>query len=86
MKSNCINCGAPIHNSKCDYCGTEYNLDAFGQINEYKIKLNIMGKEKEFYISNIEKHSIWLSGNRNLQGHLIHEKICDKLELKLIEM
>ena len=21
---NCKNCGAPLHNYKCDYCGTEY--------------------------------------------------------------
>lgn len=21
---NCKNCGAPLHNSKCEYCGTEY--------------------------------------------------------------
>lgn len=24
MMSNCKNCGAPIHNGKCEYCGTEY--------------------------------------------------------------
>ena len=22
--TNCKNCGAPLHNGKCDYCGTEY--------------------------------------------------------------
>ena len=22
---NCPQCGAPIHDGKCDYCGTEYN-------------------------------------------------------------
>lgn len=24
-KSNCKNCGAPLHGLKCEYCGTEYN-------------------------------------------------------------
>lgn len=24
MITNCKNCGAPLHGSKCDYCGTEY--------------------------------------------------------------
>jgi hypothetical protein len=23
--NNCKNCGAPIHNGKCEYCGTEYS-------------------------------------------------------------
>lgn len=22
--TNCKNCGAPLHNGKCDYCGSEY--------------------------------------------------------------
>ena len=24
MLTNCVNCGAPLHGSKCEYCGTEY--------------------------------------------------------------
>lgn len=23
-QSNCKNCGAPLHGSRCEYCGTEY--------------------------------------------------------------
>jgi hypothetical protein len=22
--TNCVNCGAPVHNHKCEYCKTEY--------------------------------------------------------------
>lgn len=22
--TNCVNCGAPLHGNKCEYCGTEY--------------------------------------------------------------
>ena len=22
---NCVNCGAPLHGIRCDYCGTEYD-------------------------------------------------------------
>ena len=29
---NCINCGAVVKQSKCEYCGTEYNLS----FNDYK--------------------------------------------------
>lgn len=25
--TNCVNCGAPLHGSVCEYCGTEYNLN-----------------------------------------------------------
>lgn len=24
---NCVNCGAPLHSHKCEYCGTEYEFD-----------------------------------------------------------
>ena len=24
LPTNCKNCGAPLHGSRCDYCGTEY--------------------------------------------------------------
>lgn len=86
LKTNCINCGAVLHSDKCEYCGTEYTVDGFGQINEYKVKLNIMGEDKEFYISNIEKHNIYSEAYRNVEGNLVIEKVADKLELKLIEM
>lgn len=86
MKTNCINCGAPLNNNKCDYCGTKYTLDEFGQINEYKVKLNIMGQEKEFYISEIETHCIYSDAYRDINGKLARKKICNKAELKLIEM
>lgn len=33
--TNCINCGAPLHGNKCEYCGTEYgnNFDSNNHIN-----------------------------------------------------
>lgn len=27
VKPNCVNCGAPLHGCKCEYCGTEYDFD-----------------------------------------------------------
>lgn len=35
VKSNCVNCGAPLHGCKCEYCGTEYDSD------EIKIKYEV---------------------------------------------
>ena len=86
MKTNCINCGAPLKDKKCEYCGTEYTLDNYGQINEYKVKLNILGHEKEFYIGEIERHSICSGFYRDINGMQIREKIGDKLEIHLIEI
>lgn len=33
--TNCINCGAPLHGNKCEYCRTEYgnNFDFNNHIN-----------------------------------------------------
>ena len=86
IRTNCINCGAPLKNGKCEYCGTEYHLDSLGQVKEYKVKVNIMGQEKDFYIGKIEKHSIFGDSHRDVSGNLITNKICDKLRLELIEM
>ena len=55
--TNCINCGAALHGTKCDYCGTEYHLDDLGRIKEYYVKLELFGQIREFYIGCIEvKH------------------------------
>ena len=26
LGTNCVNCGAPLHGGKCEYCGTEYPM------------------------------------------------------------
>lgn len=54
--TNCKNCGGVLHNQSskiciCEYCGTEYHLDDLGHIEEYKVKLDVMGREMMFYIS-----------------------------------
>ena len=40
-KTNCSNCGAPLADGKCKYCGTEYKKK------EKEIKYFYMGKEIE---------------------------------------
>ncbi len=89
MKTNCINCGAPLHNSegitKCSYCGTEYNCDKRGYIEDYKVKLNIRGQEREFYISDITAEYI-CDSYRSVLGDLRINKSKPKLKMELIEM
>lgn len=85
--TNCINCGAPIHNNKCDYCGTEYTLDEMGRINEYKVKLNILGEDRCFYIGDIKVNRLFSDGPyRNFNGDLVANEIAKKIKLTLIEM
>lgn len=38
--TNCKNCGAPLHGSRCEYCGTEYPVDV-GYDN--KVTVNVTG-------------------------------------------
>lgn len=53
--TNCKNCGAPLHNYKCDYCGTEYEY--IQEINDFKqvITLFIGGHKRKFYIGSITR-------------------------------
>lgn len=89
QKNNCINCGAPLCNDgeiiKCAYCGTEYNCDKRGYIEDYKVKLNIRGQEREFYVSNITAEYI-CDGYRNVIGDLSINYSKPKLKMDLIEM
>ena len=86
IKTNCINCGAPLHSCKCEYCGTEYHMDSYNRISEYKVKLNIMGQEKEFYIGKVENHRFFTDCQRSADGRLSLNGKCNKLKLELIEI
>lgn len=51
-----------------------------------KIKFNILGEEKDFYVSHIEKENIYGSCNRMKRGELTQNKIDEKLKIQMIEM
>lgn len=60
-KKRCINCGAQLTGTKCDYCGTEYDTDSNGNvgikgkmINDYIVELEIDGENVRFYVGDIE--------------------------------
>lgn len=38
MSTNCVNCGAPLAGSECQYCGTEY-ADASDSVKKQKAEL-----------------------------------------------
>ena len=62
LRTNCKNCGASLHYDKtnygkavqCKYCRQEYHIDQLGRIEEYKVKLEFMGKVIDFYIQSFE--------------------------------
>ena len=94
LRTNCKNCGAPLHydktnygkTAKCEYCRQEYHIDLLGRIEEYKVKLEFMGSIKEFYIGNFELHPIMTDAYRGLDGKLYNVKTIYKTKLNLIEL
>lgn len=58
LRTNCKNCGASLHYDRtsygktaiCKYCRQEYHVDELGRIEEYKVKIDFMGKVRTFYI------------------------------------
>lgn len=55
---NCINCGAPLTGSRCDYCGTEYSENDSLHIeldqDAYTGVLSYGGKQYNVYLSELE--------------------------------
>ena len=93
MRTTCKNCGASlIYNetqygkkAKCQYCRTEYNIDLLGRVEEYKVKLEIMGAVREFYISDLTVHQLFNNSYRDIEGRLKYKKPKAKIKLNLIE-
>lgn len=87
--TNCINCGAPIKNGKCDYCGTEYDkkekhIELILQEKD-RIKLKIYGIEKEFYIGEVEVEPICYDTYRDITGTLVRTRQEEpKIKIELI--
>lgn len=55
--ANCPNCGAPIHDYICDYCGTVFptNLNNFNGRNAMLIAVD---DDKNLFLQNLSIHSI----------------------------
>lgn len=77
--TNCINCGAILTSNKCEYCGTEYDLDKHNNvnlqgntINDYTVELVINGEKIKFYIASIDiTHNVDV--DRDNDGHLYYD-------------
>lgn len=68
--TNCVNCGAVLHGSICEYCGTKYNNNkitaSFNQ-NGYTGTIRIGDKDINVYISSMENNILdydsWVDEN-----------------------
>jgi len=92
--TNCKNCGAPLtfnkndygRTAKCKYCDTEYHLDLLGRVEEYKIKIDVMGKIREYYIGEMSFEPLFDTAYRTIDGKLYYSKPIYKTKLNLIEI
>ena len=89
--TNCINCGAPLHGRKCDYCGTEYNeqgnIEAEFDPTDGIGVINIMGQKFTCYVAEME--AITVSGpnaGRDMSGRMHRDIIGYKHKFTLVEI
>ena len=91
MIKNCINCGAPLHGAKCDYCGTEYSENGhiraeFGKEDGIGV-VNLMGKEYRCYVSKMEAVGICSpNAGRDMSGRLFRGDVTYKHKFTLVEV
>ena len=88
---NCINCGAPLHGRKCEYCGTEYtengNIQAEFDAKDGIGVVNLMGQKYTCYVSKMEANCIDLEqAGRDMSGRLIRGKTIYKHKFTLVEV
>lgn len=88
----CDNCGANLKANKyddsfkCNYCGTEYYKDYFGNVIGQIVELKIFGKLKKFYISQVECNPIYMDYGRDLLGERYSTMIDEKFKVELVEI
>lgn len=90
----CKNCGAALHYdksnygavAKCKYCDTEYHIDLLGRVEEYKVKIEILGKVRQYYIGEWELYPLYLNAYRDISGKLNYQEPIYKTKLTLIEI
>lgn len=88
--NNCINCGAPLHGSKCQYCGTEYGNNGFVcnfDRNDFTGTIRFDGKEYQVYLGKVEGNMVCCGNSgRDITGRMRLDNPIIKRKFTLIEM
>ena len=79
--TNCSNCGAPLHNGKCEYCGTEvFSVEKLLQINEEKLE-ELKLQEAYYELQKIRNYRIHYNYHYKYKdGQFIYEKDNSKIQ------
>lgn len=89
MPTNCLNCGAPLTGSKCQYCGTEYKGNGvvadFGK-GDWTGTLSVGGNKYSVYIGHIDTEMLDMDCGRTLDGTFVRGNPIIKHKFTLIEM
>lgn len=83
--TNCKNCGAPLKDYKCEYCGSEYEY--IQEINDFKqvITLCIAGRKRKFYIGCIDFEPLYVeTTSSTVDDRMYVKKIGEEIRLELI--
>lgn len=87
--TNCINCGAPLHGNKCEYCGTEYNNRTItGNIPKIgnMCILKVGNEEIKVYIESIEVNERNIEAYRDGIGIIHVSGTTSQRKFTLIEV
>ena len=85
----CVNCGAPLHSNKCEYCGTEYGdapIKGSFAPDSYYGEMTINGESFKCYIGNIEFYNIDVGCGIDINGRLKRSQVITKRKFTLIEV
>lgn len=86
MIKNCINCGAPIVNRKCEYCGTEYNEKFSTNIaDDFRGTLTYKGQAFDVYMSEVDVEYPDIISCIDFSGRLMRVASSPKRTFTLIE-
>ena len=90
MRTNCVNCGAPLTGSKCQYCGTEYKGNGvvadFGK-DDWTGTMSVGGKEYRVYVAKMEQKALDDYPYLDITTGKLHRDILGyKHKFTLIEM
>lgn len=88
--TNCVNCGAVLHGSRCEYCGTVYSdnsISASFEEEDWIGTLSAGGKTYRVYIGEMEASVVCGPLTRRLpNGRLHRDNPVIKRKFTLIEV